>query len=87
MYDSKKRGKMHNHRSREDIPRKAQTIQFSDAMKEPTGTVETVEIKNQSKCPCYMYSVFHPDLSCTREVRDTASHGVRAIEREHLSRV
>ena len=27
----------------------------------------------------------HPDLSCTREVRDTASHGVRAIEREHLS--
>ncbi len=45
MYDSNNRGKMHNHRSREDIPRKAQTIQFSDAMKEPT--VETVERKNQ----------------------------------------
>jgi hypothetical protein len=31
-------------------------------MKEPT--VETVEIMNQSKCPSYMYSIFHPDLSC-----------------------
>jgi hypothetical protein len=48
--------KTHNHRSRGDTPRKAQTLQFSavqrDAMKEPTNRSEadkSLERKNQSK--------------------------------------